>query len=939
MRLKNSTLLFILVFLATLVNAQEKANLIYLSPKPDAEFVNPQQQISFRHGDVFSAASISQSLIDVKGTKSGTISGTCKLSSDSRTLYFVPDKPFMHGETITVNLNQGLKTVSSKTIKPVSYAFTIEIEAKRKLPGILPEKGSNQLKKKQVTPGKKAEHLKNKRNEKAKALDVPEDYAVHQVTELNNPAPGYVLTNPGSLGPGNENYDPYLSIINQYGTPVFYREGNYFNDFKVLPNDHLAFFYTENNDPDNYKYIVIDKKFRHTDTLKMGNGYHVDGHDLIFNEDGSYFLMAYDPQPYAMDTVVEGGDPDATVIGLIIQKLDANDNVVFQWRSWDHFEITDATSDIDLTESTIDYVHGNAMDADTDSSILISSRHMDEITKINVNTGDVAWRMGLNAKNNMFEFVNDTIGFSHQHDIRSLENGNITLYDNGNLHMPPFSQGLEYSLDEQNLTAELVYNYQDSPIIFGPFLGSTRRLPNGNTIIGWGGTFPVTITEADMQGQRQWEVSLHPWVLTYRAVKKQWETDLFTTSMDTIDYGTFDGYTEDPRIVVITNNSDEDIQITSTHNHRSSFYVSESQLPLNVPANGTANITVTFFPEDEKGYLHDVLTLNADGYFADTLNQRISRQIYLKGHVEDEIPPEAEVTPADGSEAVPQNAMVEFAFNEPVLHENGDIIVREDISGLVSFKMDGESGEDVQYSAMIDMWKETIHLIPDTLYPGQQYYVSIAGNAIADNSGNVMEEGLSATFTTEMGVQLATLTTSEIIEVTHNSAISGGNITNNGGDTITARGVVWSTSQDPTIETHEGMTSDGGGTGEYESQLTDLSPDTTYYVKAYATNSAGTAYGEELSFMTEESGIEEYVLQNFRVYPNPGNGVYHLVNEANQPFKISVLNIHGKLIKSFDQNIKTTLRIDLTDQPEGLYFIKLEMIETGDSAGLKIFKQ
>jgi len=100
----------------------------------------------------------------------------------------------------------------------------------------------------------------------------------------------------------------------------------------------------------------------------------------------------------------------------------------------------------------------------------------------------------------------------------------------------------------------------------------------------------------------------------------------------------------------------------------------------------------------------------------------------------------------------------------------------------------------------------------------------------------------------EEPVQLATLTTSVIINITNTSAISGGNISNSGGGDITARGIVWNTSPNPT--TANNSTTNGNGNGNYTSNLTGLTANTTYYVRAYATNSAGTAYGNELSFTT-----------------------------------------------------------------------------------------
>jgi hypothetical protein len=93
-----------------------------------------------------------------------------------------------------------------------------------------------------------------------------------------------------------------------------------------------------------------------------------------------------------------------------------------------------------------------------------------------------------------------------------------------------------------------------------------------------------------------------------------------------------------------------------------------------------------------------------------------------------------------------------------------------------------------------------------------------------------------------------TLTTTEASNITHNSAKSGGNITSDGGATVTARGVCWSTSANPTIENN--ITTDSTGTGAYTSSITRLAANTTYYVRAYATNIAGTAYGNEISFKT-----------------------------------------------------------------------------------------
>ena len=109
--------------------------------------------------------------------------------------------------------------------------------------------------------------------------------------------------------------------------------------------------------------------------------------------------------------------------------------------------------------------------------------------------------------------------------------------------------------------------------------------------------------------------------------------------------------------------------------------------------------------------------------------------------------------------------------------------------------------------------------------------------------------GEERSFKTEE-MTLPTVTTSYVSNITISTAICGGNVTSDGNGTVTARGVCWSTSPNPTI--NDNKTSDGSGTGTFTSNLTNLTDNTTYYVRAYATNEKGTSYGEEKSFKTAD---------------------------------------------------------------------------------------
>ena len=111
-----------------------------------------------------------------------------------------------------------------------------------------------------------------------------------------------------------------------------------------------------------------------------------------------------------------------------------------------------------------------------------------------------------------------------------------------------------------------------------------------------------------------------------------------------------------------------------------------------------------------------------------------------------------------------------------------------------------------------------------------------------------------------------TVTTNNVTNIAQTTATCGGNVTSDGGATVTARGVCWSTSPNPTVSGNH--TTNGTGTGAFTSTLIGLSPSTVYYVRAYATNSTGTNYGEQKIFTTATENIPPTTPSN----PNPSNG-------------------------------------------------------------------
>jgi hypothetical protein len=160
-----------------------------------------------------------------------------------------------------------------------------------------------------------------------------------------------------------------------------------------------------------------------------------------------------------------------------------------------------------------------------------------------------------------------------------------------------------------------------------------------------------------------------------------------------------------------------------------------------------------------------------------------------------------------------------------------------------------EYGETVSYGDAVAASPSPVSGSSDTqvsaglagLSPNQLYHFRVVGQNIADTA-----VGGDMTFTT--GARVPTVITSPLSAVHATLAAGGGIVTSGGGSAVKARGVCWHTSSPPTLA--NGHSSDGAGLGPFSSLVSGLSPETTYYVRAYASNQLGTGYGRTLSFTT-----------------------------------------------------------------------------------------
>jgi uncharacterized protein (TIGR02145 family) len=140
------------------------------------------------------------------------------------------------------------------------------------------------------------------------------------------------------------------------------------------------------------------------------------------------------------------------------------------------------------------------------------------------------------------------------------------------------------------------------------------------------------------------------------------------------------------------------------------------------------------------------------------------------------------------------------------------------------------------------------------------------GSGICDISYNGTEQVyFSVAFSSGLAITLPTVITDTMTNITQTSATGGGNVTNDGITRVKARGVCWNITGNPSISNSK--TTNGNGTGSFTSNLTGLTAGTTYYVRAYATNSLGTAYGNQVSFTTLANGGNTVTDVDGNVYP------------------------------------------------------------------------
>jgi len=517
-----ATLFISILFIPAGINAQQETSFQYISPKPNSIMVSNETNIILGHSNKLQKSTLNPILISVVGSKSGTHKGDFLLADDDQTIVFNPYKAFAYNEVVNVSVQRGIKTVTNFELPEYSFTFKTETEGIIQLYDGVFDEDMSQMQNLGLYPAGE--------NILVDTLPPPPI----TIDSLNNPGPGYIF-----MATWDRNlphlYANFIFILDSVGHIIdSVRINGAPYDFRIQPNGLLSYALGDfaGNVPgpgEELQHIVLNSTLAVVDSFKMKNGYVTDFHEFHMLPSGHVMMMSYHTIIFDMSTIVPGGQTNCSLVINVIQEQDADRNVVFEWRNIDYIPITD--SDLDLTANRINYGTLNGFDVDDDGNILASFRNHSEIMKISRATGEVMWRMG--SPRSEFTYVgeheeNAPYYHARQHNILKLPNGNISLFDNGEFHQPPYSRGVEYALDEVNKVATLVSEVRyPNGNIFCATAGNAQLLPNGGWFIGYGVPHPQHVkrnaVEYHPDGSIALELSLPSGVLAYRTYKLPWK--------------------------------------------------------------------------------------------------------------------------------------------------------------------------------------------------------------------------------------------------------------------------------------------------------------------------------------------------------------------------------------------------------------------------------
>jgi hypothetical protein len=457
---------------ASVKEATSDAVGVAVSPQPGTPDASPATQISFLGG-----TGTQVSNVRVVGSRSGSHTGALRAYSTGTGASFLPGRSFLAGEHVTVHA----RVTTGGSSGEASTTFTIARQAavsQKEFP---------------LNPGdsRAVQHYST-----APALTPS---TVRITTPANaGSSPGYLFLAPyqgmGSPGP---------MIADQQGNLVWFQPlpaGVDATNFQVQQYEGkpalvwwegriIQVGFGEGED------VVYDSSYRRIATIRAGNGYHADLHEVRITPEGTAWIDAFDP--IEMNLAGVHGPANGIITDSVVQEIDIKTGLVmWEWHTLGHIPLSESKNPVPQTFPW-DYAHLNSADPGSSNDVLVSVRNTWTLYDVDLRTGAFRWRLG--GAHSSFKQGAGT-SFYWQHDAEFQPGGLISVFDNGS--DPPKekqSRGLLLRPDSSSHTVTLVKQFTNpSKTLLAESQGNALSLPGGNWLLGYG-RLP-NFTELDAAG-------------------------------------------------------------------------------------------------------------------------------------------------------------------------------------------------------------------------------------------------------------------------------------------------------------------------------------------------------------------------------------------------------------------------------------------------------
>ena len=319
--------------------------------------------------------------------------------------------------------------------------------------------------------------------------------------------------------------EPYAVVVNSDGVPVWWmRDGAAPPmDVKLVGRNRIAWSLFGYDTPIRVRSFGgrILSTARPVDAI-------ADFHEFQVTDDGGYLLVGNrlrdcpsNPSE-CVDLSKWGGPAQATILDNVIQKLDRSGKLLWQWSTKGRIAAEEGARWITNPSArprvfpdgrtAYDIFHINAVAQDK-GSILFSARHLDAAYKINLRSGAIAWKLGGTARKQSLRVTGNPEGLSGVHDVRVLDDGTITLHDNGSF-LTRGPRGVRFEVGGG--VAKLIERVSDARVKFSLCCGSARRMRAGNWVMT-SGAGSSTVSELTPLGRPLLTLTMPTNLFTYRA--------------------------------------------------------------------------------------------------------------------------------------------------------------------------------------------------------------------------------------------------------------------------------------------------------------------------------------------------------------------------------------------------------------------------------------